>query len=144
MAEGILKHLVSLKELQGNVRVISSGVAAIDSHEASSLAQEVCRDAGIDISTHSSQPLTKNVLKQCDLVLVMTQSHRHEIERVFPVYSEITYLLKEYGRAVGRFADLEVEDPYGGSREDYIACFDELYGEIERILPVIEKEIADS
>jgi len=144
MAEGILKHLVSTNELKGKLKVESAGVAAIDGEEASLLAQEVSRAAGIDITRHRSQPVTKKLLKNFDLVLTMTLLHQHEIERLYPGCAGKTFRLREYGRKGQLYSHLEIDDPYGGSKEIYEICFLTLRREIERILPEIEKEIKKS
>lgn len=144
MAEGIMKRLVSTNELKGKLKVESAGVAAIDGEEASLLAQEVSREAGIDITRHRSQPVTKKLLKHSDLVLTMTLSHQHEIERVYPEYAEKTFRLREYGLKGQLNSHLEIDDPYGGSRENYEICFLTLRREVERILPEIEKEIMEN
>jgi protein-tyrosine-phosphatase len=141
MAEGILKSLVSTNELQGKIEVKSAGVAAVNGEEASVFAQQVSREAGVDITRHQSQPVTEEVLRDSDVVLTMTLSHQHEIERVYPRYAGKTFLLKEYGLEAERYTDLDVEDPYGGSKETYQICFQDLRREIERIVPKIEKRL---
>ena len=138
MAEGILKHVVSSNELQDKLKVESAGVAAIRGDRASSFAQEVSGEAGIDISHHRSQPVTEKLLKNSNLVLVMTPSHKDEIQEVYPEYRGKTFLLKEYARKRKPQTDLSIEDPYGGTKETYEVCFLRLQREIKRILPEIE------
>lgn len=139
MAEGILKHLLSSNELKGKLQVISAGVAGINGEEASSYAREVTSEAGIDISNHRSQPVTKGLLRRSDLVLVMTLSHKRQIEEMNPTYLKKTFLLKEYGRKKEMETDLSIDDPYGGTKETYEVCFLRIKKEIERILPEFER-----
>ena len=138
MAEGILKQVVSSNELKDMLRVESAGVAAIRGERASAFAQEVIRESGIDISDHRSQPVTERLLKNSDLVLVMTPSHKNEIHEVHPEYRGKVFLLKEYGRKRKSTTDMSIEDPYGGTKETYEVCFLRLHREIKRILPEIE------
>ena len=139
MAEGILKQLVSSNELKERVTVISGGVSAINGEEATSFARQVSAEAGIDISGHRSQPVTKGLLRKSDLVLVMIPSHKSQIEEVHHAASEKTFLLREYGRTKKSRSDMSIDDPYGGTRETYEVCFFRIKREVERILPEIER-----
>ena len=143
MAEGILKHLISSNELKNTVNVISAGVSAIDGEAATAHAQEVSAEAGIDISSHRSQPVTKGLLRKSDLVLVMTPSHKRQIEEIHHGSREKTFLLREYGRRKKSSADMSIDDPYGGTKETYEVCFLRIRREIERILPEIERSAAE-
>lgn len=139
MAEGILKQVIAENELGDKVDVVSAGVFAIDGETATSYAREVSAEAGIDISGHRSQPVTKGLLRKSDLVLVMTPSHKRQIEEMSRASGEKTFLLGEYGRKGEPTSDVSIGDPYGGSKETYEVCFLRIRREIERILPEIKR-----
>jgi len=138
MAEGILRQQVSSNELKDRLTVMSAGGAAADGQQASSYAQEVCAEAGIDVSCHRSQPVTRGLLRKSDLVLVMTPSHKREIEEMNPAYRGKTFLLREYGRGRRSGTDLSIDDPYGGTKETYEVCFLRIEREVQRILPELK------
>ena len=141
MAEGILRHLVASDAFQGTIRVVSAGVAAIKGHKASVLAEVVSLDAGINISKHASQPVTRRLMKDAGLVLAMTPEQRSEMETLYPEFRGKIFLLREYGRTRRLGDGGAIEDPYGGDKEDYERCFMRLQTEIKRILPVLERTI---
>jgi len=141
MAEGILRYLVASDAFKGDIKVVSAGVGAIKGHKASALAEEVCLDAGINISKHTSQPVTKRLLKDADLVLAMTQDHENELKRLYPEFREKVFLLREFGRARRCGEDNAIEDPYGGAKEDYERSFLLLQRELKRILLFLKRKM---
>src|SRR5262249_43476051 len=57
--------------------VQSAGLAAMIGAEATAEAVAVAREMGADLSGHKSQPLTRELLAQTDLLFTMTQAHLH-------------------------------------------------------------------
>jgi protein-tyrosine-phosphatase len=81
------------------------------------------------------------LLKEADVVLVMTPSHKAEIVAIYPQYEDKVFLLKEYGRKRRYSRDNAIADPYGGTKETYEVCFLRLQREAKRILPEFEQEV---
>jgi protein-tyrosine phosphatase len=67
----------------------------------------------IDISPHRSAALTEEMVQQADQIFVMTAAHREAVVNMVPSAAERVVLL---------LADRDVNDPIGGSENDYEAC----------------------
>ncbi len=125
MAETLLRHEMSLrfKSLFAPgqpppVVAVSAGLSAYPGGAASPEAVTVMQARGLSLKDHQSRPLTQRLIKNADLVLTMTASHRQAILGRWPEASQKTYLLSKNGR--------DVADPYGGPVPVYAACADEI------------------
>ena len=61
--------------------------------------------------------MTAQLLENANIVLVMTHHHQEALQAEFPDVSHKVHLISEL---IGR--DYDIEDPYGGSLEDYELC----------------------
>ena len=139
MAAGIMREEIARRGLGEEVEVLSAGVWAADGGRASANATAVLRGRGIDLASHRSQPVTPALLRQASIVLVMEEAHRRSIFHLVPDQLNKVFLLSEM---TGGHDD--VEDPFGGSIEEYAETADELTGLIEKGLPRILKRIGVS
>ncbi len=119
MAEGLLQHKLALADLADRHEVHSVGVWALDGRPASPNAVAVMAERGIDIQDHTARSITASDVAEADLILVMSREHAEVIRNTWPQYDWQVYLLSEMA---GKRKD--VEDPYGGSIEEYRACAD--------------------
>ena len=133
MAAGLLCHRLAATKAGTRHRVLSAGVWAEDDEPASGNAVATMAERGIDISGHRSHSLTTEEVAGAELILVMTHEHARMIRQTWPQYAWKVHLLSEM---TGKRRD--VEDPYGGSIEEYHACADTMAryinGGLERIL----------
>ena len=136
MAEGILKKTLR-KNAIGDIVAKSAGVTAVQGEPANSQAMRVSRKHKVDLSAHSSQPVTAELMAWADWVIAMTPDQRDSLRNSYPNKMSSIILLKELGRPDPRPEDLEVKDPYGSDYWGYEHCFLELEAEIERILPYL-------
>lgn len=72
-------------------------------------AVRVCREVGIDLSDHRAQPLTEDLLRWADRVLVMEIAHAVAVRERAPWLGDDDVVLM--GPLVGR---QEIADPIGG------------------------------
>jgi protein-tyrosine-phosphatase len=121
LAEALLRGALVAK---GNtqVAVSSAGTGAWDGAPASEGAYLVALEYGLDLSNHRARLLTREMVRDADLVLVMSG---HHLARVAELGGEHkVHLLGSYsGREPGR---TEVSDPYGAEIDSYRATFAEL------------------
>src|SRR5690554_5439383 len=97
MAEGIFKNLLKeAKNPMKGIEVVSAGTAVFTQEPANQKAIKVMEERGIDISSHRSQPIGKELLESADLILTMTQSHREQILRMDPQLKNKVYTLLEF------------------------------------------------
>jgi protein-tyrosine phosphatase len=115
---------------QHGIVVASAGVAAWGGGHASDHAVEAMAQMGVDLSGHESQPLTESLVRQADVILTMTASHRAAVMAHFP-------------EAGGRVAVLDpdrrdVLDPIGGTLETYLNCARQIRGHVVARLDTLE------
>ncbi len=130
MAAAILRDRLASAGLTDQVRVVSAGVWADSGRAASAHAANVLKSRGIELRDHRSQPLTAQLLKQADIILVMEESHRRSIFYMAPEHLAKVYLLAELA---GKHED--IADPFGGALADYEETADLLQARIDQGLP---------
>ncbi len=120
MAEGIAGKMLAARfgcgigELAGRgVEVRSAGTSGGGGCGASPHAVTVTARRGIDLSGHASKALTADMVHQADVILTMTRSHRTRVVALVPSAQERVSLL---------LGEQDVQDPIGGSEEEYEQC----------------------
>lgn len=109
IAKGIFDKMLEKK----NVFIYSAGTIATSGNLPSEFAVIAAQKYGADINHHLSAPLTKELINDADLILVMSPKHKdHVIELVLQAQSK-TFLLREYAFGIKE----EVEDPIGAPLE---------------------------
>ncbi len=138
MAEGILRKRLSSK-VGSQAEVVSAGVAAAAGFPASENSVIACADEGVDISLHRSQPVSRLLLEESDLILAMEDHHADTIKNFAPDLVQNVELLARYGTEDNPAGG--IPDPIGGSLDEYRAARDQIRNEIITALPRIEREI---
>ncbi len=118
MAEGLLRARLGAA---GDDRVSSAGLGALEGRPADPKAVDLLARRGIDLSRHRARQLTPELLARYDLVLVMEEEHRRQIER-------LARTARGRVHRIGKFAGFDVADPYGKP----LAAFERALGLIER------------
>ena len=132
MAEGGLRVLLEGRDIN-DIEVISAGTSATPGTPATFYAQEAVKTWNADISSHHARPISREMLEEADLILAMTPTHIHEIMSVWPDARDKTYLLKNFPDPSDDGES--VEDPIGGSLDQYNQTFLEIGEELGRMLP---------
>jgi protein-tyrosine-phosphatase len=95
-------------------RVESAGTWATDGAPPSKRSVEVMAERGLDINNHRARTVTREMLESFDLVLTMEPGHKEALCVEFPSVAGRVFLLAEM-----HGSNLAVDDPYGGSLEEY-------------------------
>ena len=121
MAEALMREALAARGIP-HVAVASAGTGAWDGAPASEGAYLVGLENGLDLSEHRARLLTREMVRDADLILVMSG---HHVARVAELGGEHkAHLLGQYaGREPGR---AEVSDPYGADLASYRATLGEL------------------
>lgn len=137
MSEAIARALASERGLH-DLEVQSAGTAAWEGAPASDGALLVALERQVDLSAHRARLLTREMVQETDLVLVMSP---HHLERVEALGGKgRAHLLTSY--ASRGAIDRPVGDPFGGDLDIYRETYDELQAEIRRALDRLEAERA--
>ena len=126
MAAALFNKIATEKDL--DVRIESAGLFAPNGEPASENAVLAMKDYGIDLSGHRAKTVSSELLKQVDLALTMTASHKMALEQYL---RDKVYTLCEFAEVEG-----DIPDPYGGDLEEYKICADKIYN---ALLKVAEK-----
>jgi len=95
------------------IRISSAGTFAASGVRASEHALDVMAEYGLDLGGHRSQALTPELVHQADHILSMTEGHRRAVLDLVPSADSRCRLLARDGN---------IDDPAGGTREDYARC----------------------
>lgn len=139
MAEGMFRRLLC-KRLEcteselvtRGYLVASAGVAATPGAPASRETLAILDQNGIDMSEHTSQQVTDQLMEWADLVLAMTDRHRSTIVQAFP----------EFAEKVERICpDGDIADPYGGDHTVYAECSEQLRECLEHWIELVISDV---
>jgi protein-tyrosine-phosphatase len=94
----------------------SAGLAAGYGMPASREAVEVMRERGLDLASHSSRPLGAALVDAAELIIVMTEAHRAEVEALYPAAKHKVYLLRGFDPET---TVTDIVDPIGMTTDMY-------------------------
>lgn len=124
---------------RSDVVVSSAGTSAWDGAPASDGALLVGIERKLDLSSHRSRQVSRELVAESDLILAMGP---HHVERIEALGGQgKTYLLTDYA---GRTGDgLAIVDPFGGGLDIYRSTTDELEREVGRVFDRLASEWPD-
>ncbi len=143
MAELILRRGLAKRvgcqpnELESRgISVRSAGIAALPGGQPSPQAVDVMQQMEMDLSRHSSQPVTEHLVKHADIILTMTEGHRQALIAQWPDLATRTYMYSTENR--------DISDPIGMSQDVYRECARQLESHTEHWVDVIlEQALAE-
>ena len=135
LAEAIARKVIVERGLT-DVEATSAGTSAWDGAAPTDGALLVGMERGLDLSQHRSMTLTREIVRDTDLILAMGPHHLERVEGLGG--SGKAYLLTDYA---SRGANVKpVNDPIGGELEVYRTTADELDAEVRRVLDRVTAE----
>lgn len=105
MAEALLA-----RDLGASWSVESAGLGAVVGQGMEATAREVLRTRGLDLPKHVARQVQEDLLRGCDLVLVMETRHKESLESLCPWMRGRVFRL-------GHWEKFDIEDPYRRPRE---------------------------
>lgn len=121
---GVTEHQMEEK----GYRILSAGTAAILGGRASAAAVTVMGELGCAIGNHRAQPVSAELVEQADRIYVMAALHKKILVDWMPSLERKIFLMDPEGR--------DIEDPIGGSLDQYRRCAEKIYGCIRRVMEV--------
>ena len=140
MAEGILKALLKAKGIR-QFRVSSAGTWGLEGERATPYAVEVCKDNGIDISSHIARRVTKALVEESDLIYVMERGHIRELLELCPSAEGRIELLSRFSdtKLIPRLTK-DIPDPYRRPKKEYVKSFKMIKEYTENLLEKLTNE----
>jgi protein-tyrosine phosphatase len=115
-----------------NHTVWSAGLSALVGQPADPLSVQVSAAHGLDISAHRAQQINSFLCQQTELILVMEQSHKAQLEQLFPSMRGKTFRL-------GQYSQFEIDDPYRQPLEAFEAAYAAIAQGVSDWVPRIKK-----
>ena len=106
----------------------SAGTMACDGYPAAGMAVREGARRGLDLSRHRSRILTRQMVDEAEMALVMERHQYHHTLALAPGALEKTFMLG--GFIPGREDD-EIADPYGGDEEYFRRALDDIVAAVE-------------
>lgn len=135
LAEAIARKVAIERGLQ-DVEAVSAGTSAHPGAGASDGALLVGMERNMDLGAHESQTLTRDLVREADLILAMGPHHLERIEALGGAGR--AFLLADY--ASRGASSRAISDPAGAELDVYRSTADELEQEIRRVLDRIAAE----
>ncbi len=126
MGEALLREKINQRGYSAKWQVVSAGVLALPGLPASEFSVLEMADRGLDISKHRSQMITPELMKESQLIFVMTHHHRDALTFQYPAHKNKVKLFSEL-----RGIKFDIDDPFGEPREGYAECARNLFGLVE-------------
>ncbi len=139
MAVGLLKVML---EGKGDYKIMTAGTTAIKGMRPTAEAIQVMSEQDIDVSNHRSSPLSNEMIREADLILVMEQAHKENILSRLPSAQDKVHLLTEFGRQQleDKLVKPDIPDPIGKPLEFYRKVFDIIRESVARTIKKLEEE----
>lgn len=133
MADAYLKCVLKKLNMEDKVQVFSCGINADIGDKATNYAKEAIAAYGANLESHRARNVQQFDLTSFDKILVMTAEHKRRVCGISPEISCKVALLKEYmeHNATGY---MNIDDPWGLSREVYKACATEIVNCVDNLV----------
>lgn len=110
-----LAQVLLARELPAH-NVWSAGLSALVGAPADPLSVQIAQEQGLDLAPHRAQQVTSIMCQQAELILVMEQSHKSQLEQLYPQVRGKVFRL-------GQFGQFEIADPYRQPREAFDTAY---------------------
>jgi protein-tyrosine phosphatase len=112
--------------------VLSAGVAAMMGARAAEEAVAVAAEFGADLAEHRSRPLTADLARQADCLLVMTHGHAEAVREQFGRVAPRLCLLDPSGE--------DIPDPIGSDLPVYRDCARQIACHLDRLVDEFKEQ----
>ncbi len=136
MAEAMLKKMLQDRHKE-NVEVYSCGISADDGDIPTENAVEVMKEYEIDLKKHRATNIYNSNIKNMDLILCATMSHKLAVQRIYPELANKIFTLKEYVGIKDEIYGVDIKDPWGYNLKTYENCAKEISECLEKLISKI-------
>lgn len=140
MAEALLHAALEKEDATlSSLRVESRGLAAAAGSPASANAVEACRAVGLDLTSHSSRPITQEDVDGAIAIFAMGSGHLRALQDCSNLPATVELLRGRLPAERGR----EIPDPYGRDLDAYIACRDSVIEAVPVVVEVLRELVKE-
>lgn len=123
MAETMCIELLKTK-MRRDVEVASAGTSVYLPSGASYNSIMAMAERNIDLSSHTSRPITSGSLEWADAIYCMTKGQANLVKTMYPDYQHKVFTLSQN----------DISDPFGGSLEEYKLCANQIFEAVKAIV----------
>lgn len=113
LAEAVFRDLCGREGLE--CQAYSAGTMPRSGGKASPQTAEYLKKEGLNCALHRTQKITRPMIEETDLLLVMERKHREHILKIAPEAAGKTLLLSEFYPEEGLLTGPDIPDPIGMS-----------------------------
>jgi protein-tyrosine-phosphatase len=133
MAEYLLRHRLGG---QSDWTVRSAGTAGLENIAATPAAVTAVEELGIDMTGHKSSALTRSVVDEAGVIVVMTAGHHAEVAHRFPDVMDKVFLMMSF--CDGAWPS-DVDDPIGMPLPIYKIIRDEIDSALPGLMEYLKR-----
>ena len=126
MAEALFNDIAKKENI--DAKAVSAGLFTEDGLAYSENSIQALSEDGI-ILDGSSKQITDELVKDCDMIFGLTESHGQGVISAFPMYADKVY----------RFP-MNISDPFGGDIVTYKKCLSQIKEGMEKIVLFLKNE----
>ncbi len=131
LAEAYMKSKIKGKN---QIRVFSAGLDTTPGNTANTVAETIARQYGLALEEHRTTPISREMIRQADLIVVMDYSQRQTLLAAYPEAQGKVSLLSSFRRGILT----HIPDPYGGTIEQFDHCYQLISQSCDNLLTYIE------
>lgn len=141
-----MAHWLMVKKLEElnikNIEVYSCGIYAQDGDTSTYEAKSVMEEYGVNLNKHRATNIRNSNIKQMDLILCATISHKIAVIDMYPELKNKVYTMKEYVNYDRQYHDkINIKDPWGYDIETYRSCLAEIDEVLDLLIKKIQKNV---
>lgn len=126
-----MAHWLFLKKLDDlnrtDIHVFSCGIFAEPGDRATNEAVDIMKEYGVDLTKHRATNIRHSDMRQMDLILCATNSHKISVLHAYPDLEDRVYTLKEYVSYNREYhTKIDLDDPWGYGEDVYRFCASEI------------------
>lgn len=141
-----MAHWLMVKKLEElnikNIEVYSCGIYAQDGDTSTYEAKSVMEEYGVNLNKHRATNIRNSNIKQMDLILCATISHKIAVIDMYPELKNKVYTMKEYVNYDRQYHDkINIKDPWGYDIETYRSCLAEIDEVLDLLIKKMQKNV---
>lgn len=123
-----------------NIEVYSCGIYAQDGDTPTYEAKSVMEEYNVDLSKHKATNIRNSNIKEMDLILCATISHKMAVLDIYPELKDKVFTMKEYVNYNRQYHDeINIKDPWGYDIDTYRSCASEIEECLDLLIQKIKK-----
>lgn len=132
MAHLYMQKKVIDSGIQDKYFIDSCGIITCGGEVATLKSIEAMREYEVDMSKHRSKSINDIDIKNYDIILCMTLSHKYNLLNMYKGIENKVFTLKEY--VYDNPEDKDIHDPFGLNIDTYKKCAKEIVESVDKLI----------